>query len=117
MPVSHPSAIKIYSYFEKECFEMRATRNQTTGCADGATFVITGEVTKVYSGKQSDYATVKVQPDLCDYYDLYRVACPKDVSVEEGDEITASGTISTFFDRTKKVQTINFNATSVKPAK
>lgn len=96
---------------------MRANRRQTTGRADGATFEITGEVTKVYNGKEADYATVKVQPDPDAYYDLYRVACAKEVGVEEGDEITAAGTLSTFFDRTKKVQTINFNATSVKPAK
>ena len=96
---------------------MKTAKKQTTGRADGATFEITGEVTKVYSGKEADYATVKVQPDPEGYYDLYRVACAKEVGVEEGDEITASGTISTFFDRTKKVQTINFNATSVKPAK
>lgn len=96
---------------------MKATKKQTTGRADGATFEITGVVTKVYNGKEADYATVKVQPDPEGYYDLYRVACPKEVYVEVGDEITASGIISTFFDRTIKVQTINFNATSVKPTK
>lgn len=96
---------------------MKATKKQTTGRADSATFEVTGEVTKVFSGRDADYATVKVQPDPKGYYDLYRVACAKEVGIEEGDEITAMGTISTFFDRTKKVQTINFNATSVKPAK
>lgn len=84
---------------------------------DCATFVITGSVTKVYDGRDADYATVKVQPDPSDYYDLYRVAVAKEVGVEVGDEITCTGTISTFFDRETKKQTINFNATSVKPVK
>ena len=95
---------------------MRST-NKKTGVTDSATFVITGSVTDVYDGRDADYASVKVMPDLDGYYDMYRVAVAKEVGVEVGDEITCTGTMTTFFDRVKKKQTINFNATSVKPAK
>lgn len=95
---------------------MKSTNKKTAG-TDSAAFVITGSVAKVYDGRDADYASVKVQPDPFGYYDVYRVAVAKEVGVEVGDEITCTGTMSTFFDREKKIQTINFNATSVKPAK
>ena len=96
---------------------MKSTNKKTAGAADSVAFTITGCVEKVYAGRDADYASVKVQPDPEGYYDLYRVAVAKEVGVEVGDEITCTGTMSTFFDRTKKIQTINFNATTVKPAK
>ena len=96
---------------------MKSTNKKTAGAADSAAFTITGSVEKVYAGRDADYASVKVQPDPEGYYDLYRVAVAKEVGVEVGDEITCTGTMTTFFDRTKKIQTINFNATTVKPAK
>lgn len=96
---------------------MKTTTKKTAGAADSAAFTITGSVEKVFAGIMADYASVKVQPDPDGYYDLYRVAIAKEVGVEVGDEITCTGTMSTFFDRQKKIQTINFNATSVKPAK
>ena len=89
----------------------------TTGRADSATFEITGTVDKVYNGKFGDYATIRVAPDPDGYYDLYRVTIAKEIGIEVGDEVTCTGQLSTFFDRQKKTQTINFNATSVKPAK
>lgn len=95
---------------------MKSTNKKTTG-TDSATFIITGSVTKVYDGRNADYASVKVQPEPDGYYDVYRVAVAKEVGIEVGDEITCTGTMCTFFDREMKIQTINFNATSVKPAK
>ena len=95
---------------------MKSTK-KTAGAADSAAFTITGSVVKVYAGRDADYASVHVQPEPDGYYDLYRVAVAKEVGIEVGDEITCTGTMSTFFDRQKKAQTINFNATSVKPAK
>ena len=97
---------------------MKATKKTTTtGRADSATFEITGTVEKVYNGRDADYASIKVTPDPEGYYDLYRVAIAKEIGIEAGDEVTCTGQLSTFFDRQKKTQTINFNATSVKPAK
>lgn len=91
------------------------TTSKKASAQDCAQFTITGTVEKVYRGRDNDYASIKVQPNPDDYYDLIRVACPKDAEIEEGDSVTASGTISTFFDRNKKVQNINFNASEVKP--
>ena len=97
---------------------MKATKKPTTtGRADSATFEITGTVDKVYNGRDADYASIRVTPDPDGYYDLYRVAIAKEIGIEVGDEVTCTGQLSTFFDRQKKTQTINFNATSVKPAK
>lgn len=96
---------------------MKSTNKKTAGAADSAEFAITGSVVEVYAGRDADYASVKVQPDPDDYYDLYRVAVAKEVGIEVGDEITCTGTMTTFFDRQKKTKTINFNATSVKPVK
>lgn len=97
---------------------MKATKKTTsTGRADSATFEISGTVEKVYNGKYADYASIRVTPEPEGYYDLYRVAVAKEIGIEEGDEVTCTGQMSTFFDRQKKTQTINFNATSVKPAK
>lgn len=93
------------------------TMNKKTAGIDSATFIITGTVEKVYVGRDADYASVKVQPDPNDYYDMFRVAIAKEVGVEVGDEITCTGTMTTFFDRVKKNQEINFNATSVRPTK
>ena len=97
---------------------MKATKKTTTtGRADSATFEITGTVEKVYNGRDADYASIRVTPDPDGYYDLYRVAIAKEIGIEAGDEVTCTLQLSTVFDRQKKTQTINFNATSVKPAK
>lgn len=97
---------------------MKATKKTTTtGCAGSATFEIMGTVDKVYNGRDADYASIRVTPDPFGYYDLYRVAVAKEVGIEVGDEVICTGQLSTFFDRQKKTQAINFNATSVKPSK
>lgn len=96
---------------------MKSTNKKTAGAADSAAFTITGSVEKVYAGRDADYASIKVQPEPDGYYDLYRIAVAKEVGIEVGDEITCTGTISTFFDRAKKITEYHFNATAVKPAK
>ena len=89
--------------------------NKSKGTKHCAEFTIIGTVIKIYHGKTADYATVKVQPDPEDYYDTFRVALPKEYGIEENDTCTFTGTITTFFDREKKAQQINFNATTCTP--
>lgn len=80
-----------------------------------ATFTVTGEVTDIYSGKkENDYLTVKVMRG--DYYDLFRIACPKSAGVEVGDNATFAGRVETFWNKEKKVSVYNFYAETVKEA-
>lgn len=94
---------------------MKSSKSSRISHADKATFEIIGTVEKVCNGKQSDYATIRVEPDPLGYYDLYRVAVAKEVGIEPNDKVTCIGQLSTFFDRQNKTKKINFNATSVKP--
>ena len=78
-----------------------------------AIFTLTGEVTDIYNGKnENDYLTVKVTRGQ--YYDLFRVACPKSAGVEVGDHATFSGHVETFWNKEKKVSVYNFYAETVK---
>lgn len=80
-----------------------------------ASFTLTGEVTEIYNGaKQNDYVTVKV--NLGEYYDLFRVICDKSAGVEVGDKCVFSGTVSTFWNKEKKVTNYNFYAENIKEA-
>lgn len=80
-----------------------------------ATFTLTGEVTDIYTGKnETDYLTVKVTRGQ--YYDLFRVACPKSAGVEVGDNATFTGRIETFWNKEKKVSVTNLYAETVKEA-
>ena len=78
-----------------------------------ATFSLTGEVTDIYNGKnENDYLTVKVTRG--NYYDLFRVACPKSAGVEVGDKAKFTGRIETFWNKEKKVSVTNLYSETVK---
>lgn len=91
-------------------------RNQKTENASACTFTLTGEVTEINEGKNADYVTVKVTRG--DYYDLIRVAVndrtKTNGSYMQGNVCSFTGTVSTFWNKEKKVTIYNFTAESVK---
>ena len=76
------------------------------------TFILTGEVTDIFEGKQNDHLTIKA--DRGDYYDLFHVAASKDSGVEVGDKLTIAGRVETFYNKDKKVSVYNFYAENIK---
>ena len=76
------------------------------------TFTLTGTVDSVYNGKKYDYCTLHVQRDS-DYYDLIKVTAEKGLGIEEGDKLSISGRVTSFFDREKKVNIYTFFAETV----
>ena len=85
---------------------------KNTNKKSACTFTLSGEVTDIYEGKQNDYLTIKA--DRCEYYDLFRVAAPKDAGAEVGDKLTITGRVETFYNKDKKVTVYNFYAENVK---
>ena len=90
-------------------------RNQKTENASACTFTLTGEVTEIYEGKNAD-VTVKVTRG--DYYDLIRVSVNDRTKIngsyKQGNTCAFTGTVSTFWNKEKKVTIYNFTAESVK---
>ncbi len=88
----------------------KASENKT-----GCTFMLTGEVTEIYEGKNADYATVKAQRG--EYYDLFRVSVNDRTKITGsyavGKNCIFSGTVSTFWNKEKKVSVYNLTADSV----
>ncbi len=91
-------------------------RNQKTENASACTFTLTGDVTEIYEGKNADYVTVKATRG--DYYDLIRVAVNDRTKIngsyKQGNTCAFSGTVSTFWNKEKKVNVYNFTADNVK---
>lgn len=70
-----------------------AAKTQANG---HASFSITGELDRVYTGKKYNYAYIKVTKDN-EYYDLYKVQCSLDYDFpDDGQQITMTGTITQF---------------------
>ncbi len=91
-------------------------RNQKPENASACTFTLAGEVTEIYEGKNADYVTVKVTRG--DYYDLFRVAVNDRTKIngsyKQGNVCAFTGTVSTFWNKEKKVTIYNFTADTVK---
>lgn len=65
------------------------TQANTNKNACTATATISGILNDVYEGKKYDYATIRVNHDYDDYYDLFRVACGKSFELpDDGEFIT-----------------------------
>lgn len=79
-----------------------------------ATFAVSGEVTELYSGAKNDYLSIKTERGQ--YYDIFRVAAPKDSGAEVGDKLTISGRMETFWNKEKKVSVVNLYADTIKEA-
>lgn len=91
-------------------------KSEKTEKASACTFALTGEVTDIYEGKNADYVTVKVTRG--EYYDLLRVSVNDRTNIngsyKAGNTCAFTGTVSTFWNKEKKVTIYNFNADSVK---
>lgn len=73
----------------------QATNAQAT-TNDSATFVITGTLDSVYTGKKYNYATVKVKK-ANGYYDQYKVQCSLDFDFpDDGKTVTFVGHINRY---------------------
>ena len=67
------------------------TQANTNKSACTATATISGILKEVYEGKKYDYATIKVDHDYDEYYDLFKVACGKSYELpDDGEFITLS---------------------------
>lgn len=69
----------------------RANKNNTNTNRNActATATISGILKEVYEGKKYDYATIKVDHDYDEYYDLFKVACGKSFELpDDGAHIT-----------------------------
>lgn len=65
------------------------TKANTTANPCTATATISGTLKEVYEGKKYDYATIKVDHDYDEYYDLFKVACGKSFELpDDGVYIT-----------------------------
>lgn len=86
--------------------------NENKACC---TFTLTGEVTEIYEGKNADYVTVKAYRG--EYYDLFRVSVTDKTKITGsyaiGKSCVFSGTISTFWNKEKKVSIYNLTADCV----
>ena len=81
-------------------------------------FCIVGEITDIFEGKQADYLTIKSARG--DYYDLLTVNVPVDLmetdtieDYKKGETVQCTGTITSFFDKSKKVSKTIFTAAKV----
>lgn len=74
---------------------------------------IIGTLDSVFEGKNANYLDVKVNKNG-KYYDLFHVDCPKEIALpDDGEIVTITGTLTTFYDRDKKYQKVIINAKSV----
>lgn len=65
--------------------------------ACAATATIKGILKEVYEGKKYDYATIRVDHDYDDYYDLFKVACGKNyILPDDGTYITLDCTMKNY---------------------
>lgn len=62
------------------------TQANTNKSACTATATISGTLKEVYEGKKYDYATIRVDHDYDEYYDLFKVACSKSIELPDDGE-------------------------------
>lgn len=87
----------------------RKTSNKT----ESTSVCIIGTLDSVFEGKNANYLDIKVSKND-KYYDMFHVDAPKDIALpDDGETVTITGTLTTFFDRDKKCQKVIINAKSV----
>ena len=66
----------------------RASKNNTSTNKNActATATISGTLKEVYDGKKYDYATIRVDHNYDDYYDMFKVACGKSFELLDDGE-------------------------------
>lgn len=90
----------------------RTSKNKNTN-AESTSVCIIGTLDSVYEGKNANYLDVKVNKNG-KYYDMFHIDCPKEVALpDDGETVTITGTLTTFFDRYKRCQKVIINAKSV----
>lgn len=87
----------------------RKTSNKT----ESTSVCIIGTLDSVFEGKNANYLDIKVSKGG-KYYDMFHVDAPKEVTLpDDGETVTITGTLTTFFDRDKKYQKVIIKAKSV----
>lgn len=88
-------------------------RNSKKSNPESTSVCIIGILDSVFEGKNANYLDIKVNKNG-KYYDLFHVDAPKEIALpDDGETVTITGTLSTFFDREKKYQKVIINAKSV----
>lgn len=88
-------------------------RNAKKSTPESTSVCIIGTLDSVFEGKNANYLDVKVNKNG-KYYDMFHVDCPKEIVLpDDGETVTITGTLTTFFDRDKKCQKVIINAKSV----
>ena len=88
-------------------------RNAKKSNPESTSVCIIGTLDSVFEGKNANYLDVKVNKNG-KYYDMFHIDCPKEIALpDDGETVTVTGTLTTFFDRDKKVQKVIINAKTV----
>lgn len=88
-------------------------RNAKKANPESTSVCIIGTLDSVFEGENANYLDVKVNKDS-KYYDMFHVDCPKEIALpNDGETVSITGTLTTFFDRKKKYQKVIINAKSV----
>lgn len=91
---------------------MARNAKKTTN-TESTSVCIIGTLDSVFEGKNANYLDVKVSKGG-KYYDMFHVDAPKEIALpDDGETVTITGTLTTFFDRDKKYQKVIINAKSV----
>lgn len=88
-------------------------RNAKKTNSESTSVCIIGTLDSVFEGENANYLDVKVNKNG-KYYDMFHVNASKEIALpNDGETVTITGTLTTFFDRKKKVQKVIINAKSV----
>lgn len=100
--------------FKKDWFIMarRTTSKTENAITENTSVCICGTLERVFEGKKANYLTIKAMRGK--NYDLFNVDCPTSIAIpDDGEKVTITGTLSTFWDKEKKFQKVIITAKSV----
>lgn len=90
----------------------RTTSKTENTITENTNVCICGTLEKVFEGKKANYLTVKAMRG--NNYDLFNVDCPHSIALpDDGEKVTIIGTLSTFWDKEKRMQKVIITAKSV----